>query len=148
MTNSLTPTDDDLRMACIKDNPTLANIELQKVHKQIRSAKEISEMVKSFSDLNLDTDRYGGRNITSPGQFQGEYVYLPWFYGRYLNGDGEVVETTYTDGSTCEYIKMDVSDLARTIFPELDLTTVIGHTVKRETISFFETDHGFIIEYC
>ena len=122
--------------------------QMEEILAEVQDAKDIPEMVKSFSDLNLSTDRYGGRTIASPGKFESEYAYLPWFYSRYLNGEGEVVETTYTDGSTVEHIKMNVSAVERAVFPELNLTTIIGHTVVRETISFFETEHGFVIEYC
>lgn len=68
--------------------------------------------------------------IVSPGKFEGEMVYLPFFWEMFLDGaadndDGKVIS-----------IKIEPKD--REMFPELG--------TRQKRVRFYETDQGFVTE--
>lgn len=78
-------------------------------------------------DVTDDYDVKDGR-ITSPGKFEGEAIYAPYFYNEYLNGGAE------DEG---DRLAFDVTAEDRAEFPELK-------GVKRVFLQ--EDGNGFI--YC
>jgi hypothetical protein len=78
-------------------------------------------------DVTSDYDIKDGR-ISSPGKFEGEAVYAPYFYDAYLNGMAD------DEG---DRLVFDVTAEDRREFPELK-------NVKRVFLS--EDDNGFV--YC
>jgi hypothetical protein len=78
-------------------------------------------------------DAYGepsaGGTIQRPGKFEGEMIYLPTFYDRYLEGfcddDGKI-------------ITVDITAADRIEFPELG--------ESRRVVKFYQDDQGFVCE--
>ena len=70
----------------------------------------------------------GGR-IQSPGKFEGEMLYAPYFWDAYLNG--------WADSDDGEVLTFDVTDDDRREFPEL---------AEIKAIDLINTDQGFV--YC
>lgn len=72
--------------------------------------------------------------IRSPGNFEGEMLYAPYFYDMVMHGCGEEIYDDYTDELL--YTRVDVDDDARAEFPELypDTTAVL----------VYESDEGFV----
>jgi hypothetical protein len=79
-------------------------------------------------EIERDYNVVDGR-ICSPGKFEGEMVYAPFYYQAMLEGMAD-----HDDGP--EY-GFDVSPEDRREFPELG---------DREKISFYERDDGFVCE--
>ena len=69
-----------------------------------------------------------GAVIVSPGQFEGEMVYVPYFWDAYLNG--------MADEDDGEYLTFNVAADDRAEFPELaDVSRVV----------LYQRDDGFVI---
>ncbi len=75
-----------------------------------------------------DTDAHG--RITSPGQFEGEMVYLPHFWSIYLNG--------CADRDNGQLLGFDIKPEDCQEFPELGK--------HRRTVRIHQRDDGFICE--
>lgn len=69
--------------------------------------------------------------IQSPGKFEEEKLYVPYFWNRFL--DDKTVPAVRTDGR----IQFTVTDTDRTQFPELK---------KRKAVTLVETDDGCVCE--
>lgn len=70
--------------------------------------------------------------ITSPGKFEGEAIFAPYYYDKYMNGESDVIY----EGDVF-FSVFDVTDEDRKEFPNyLDDT---------KQVRFYETDLGFII---
>lgn len=67
--------------------------------------------------------------IRSPGQFEGEAVYVPYFWEAYLNG--------CADRDDGRILGFDVTADDRIIFPELK---------GRKTVKLYQRDDGFVCE--
>ncbi len=67
--------------------------------------------------------------IRSPGKFEGEARYVPYFWDVYLNGCAD-----RDDGTVLGF---DVSKEDKVRFPELK---------RRRTVKLIERDDGFVIE--
>ena len=67
--------------------------------------------------------------ITSPGKFEGEALYVPYFWDLFLNGDGD-------SGDEGELI-FTITPEDREQFPELG---------RRTTVTLIEDDNGFVCE--
>ena len=65
--------------------------------------------------------------IRSPGKFEGEPVYVPYFWDAYLEG--------FADEDDGEVLTFRVTAEDRAEFPELDGVT---------TVRLWETDQGFV----
>ena len=68
-------------------------------------------------------------DVTHPGKFEGENIYVPYFWGQYLEGaydrdDGDILE-------------FDVTEDDIRLFPEL---------ASRKVVAIMERDDGFVIE--
>lgn len=76
-------------------------------------------------------EQYQAENgiIRTPGRFEGEMLYVPHFWGIFLEGFAD-----RDDGRTVEF---DVTDEDRQEFPELK---------GRRTIRLFQREDGFVIE--
>jgi hypothetical protein len=72
-------------------------------------------------------------NITNPGKFEGEKIYVPYFWELNLNGEGEYSEKT--ENSFC--VQVD-SEIDFELFPEIDR--------KKVEIVMQESSDGFITE--
>jgi|TARA_Y100000310_G_scaffold290034_1_gene316896 hypothetical protein len=72
--------------------------------------------------------------IRSPGKFEGERVYTPYYWGFVLDGGGE---TIYDNDTAVEKFTVDKTD--RELFPELVED-------RAETVYIWENDVGFV--YC
>jgi hypothetical protein len=67
--------------------------------------------------------------IRSPGKFEGEMIYVPYFWDAYLNGNAD-----RDDGNVIGF-DIDANDKAQ--FPELK---------KRRTVKLYQRDDGFVVE--
>jgi hypothetical protein len=67
--------------------------------------------------------------ITSPGQFEGEAIYVPHFWDIFLNGFAD-----RDDGNTLGF---DVTQEDKQEFPELK---------RRRTVKLYQRDDGFVCE--
>ncbi len=67
--------------------------------------------------------------IRTPGKFQGEALYVPYFWDAFLNG--------CADRDNGQVLGFDVTDDDKKEFPELR---------KRRTVKLVETDQGFVLE--
>lgn len=65
--------------------------------------------------------------IESPGKFEGEMIYVPYFWDMGLDG--------FADSDDGEVFEFAVSDAEREIFPELE---------GAEMIELYESDSGFV----
>jgi len=88
---------------------------------------------------DYDVDDLG--TIRSPGKFEGEPVYAPYFWEVLLNGDGT---PTYDDSGN-EWTLISVNDEERAEFPELRNAQNIALTVNNEGFIFTveDTDPAF-----
>ena len=80
--------------------------------------------------------------INSPGKFEGEYIFAPYFYDKYLNGEGEdIYEELYkfSGYSSAESFisAFNVTDEDRREFP--------GLLDDTDRVRLFETESGFVI---
>ena len=67
--------------------------------------------------------------ISSPGMFEGEAIYVPYFWDAYLNG--------FSDRDDGRVLGFDVSPEDKAIFPELK---------RRRTVKLYQRDDGFVCE--
>lgn len=67
--------------------------------------------------------------IKSPGKFEGEMLYVPYFWDAFLNG--------FADRDNGKIIGFDVTKEDKEEFPELK---------KHRTVRLQETDQGFVVE--
>ena len=67
--------------------------------------------------------------IRSPGKFEGEMVYVPYFWDIYLNG--------FADRDDGRVLGFDLSPEDKQIFPELK---------GRRTVRLVEREDGFVCE--
>jgi len=67
--------------------------------------------------------------INHPGKFEGEAIYVPYFWEAFLNG--------FADRDDGTVLGFDVSAEDHDMFPELK---------GRHTVKLIETDHGFVSE--
>ena len=65
--------------------------------------------------------------IRSPGKFEGEMIYMPYYYGVYLEGGAD---------EDNDVIKVEITDEDRIIFPEL--------SKRKKYIKFVITEQGFV----
>jgi hypothetical protein len=79
-------------------------------------------------EIELDYSVHNGR-ICSPGKFEGEMVYVPYFWEAYLNGMAD-----RDDGRTLGF---DLTVEDKREFPELK---------GRRTVKLFQRDDGFVVE--
>lgn len=70
--------------------------------------------------------------IVSPGKFEGEAIYMPYFFDLFLDGVYDLI----LDGDDGEIIKFKVCDEDKKEFPELN-------GVK--SVAFRVTDFGFVV---
>lgn len=68
--------------------------------------------------------------ITSPGQFEGQMIYVPHFWEAYLNGCAD-----RDDGTVLGF---DITKEDRAKYPEIP--------ARKRTIRLMQTDSGFVIE--
>lgn len=67
--------------------------------------------------------------ITSPGKFEGEMIYVPYFWGSYLDG--------LADRDHNGILGFDLTQEDKELFPELK---------HRRTINLYENEQGFVSE--
>lgn len=67
--------------------------------------------------------------ITSPGKFEGEAIYVPYFWDAYLNGCAD-----RDDGTVLGF---DVTKEDKVMFPELK---------RKRTVKLIQRDDGFVVE--
>jgi len=79
--------------------------------------------------MTITNDGYEVKNgiIRSPGRFEGEPTYAPYFYDATLNGEGDTDESEVTT--------FEINETDRKLFPELK-------DVK--TIYLWQSDQGFV----
>ena len=80
------------------------------------------------ADIERDYNVVDGR-IRSPGKFEGERVYVPYYYDAFLNGNAD------RDNGTI--LGFDVTPDDKVMFPEL---------MHRRTVKLVEGDDGFVVE--
>jgi hypothetical protein len=91
--------------------------------------QELQRMLNVREEI-LKTYRVNERGIiTSPGQFEGEMYYLPYYWEIYLDGCAD-----RDDGKTLGF---DISPEEKIAFPELR---------RRRTVRLCQLDQGFIVE--
>ena len=69
--------------------------------------------------------------ITSPGKFEGEMCYLPYFYDLSMQGDAEFDDE---DGT----FTVDIQPEDRELFPQL--------AADQESVTMIESESGFVYE--
>lgn len=69
--------------------------------------------------------------IRSPGKFEGEAVYVPYFWDAYLNG--------FADGDDGRVLWFRITPEDRAEFPEIPK--------RKRTIRLYQRDDGFVCEY-
>jgi hypothetical protein len=79
-------------------------------------------------DIENDYTVENGR-IRNPGQFQGEAVYVPYFWDAYLNG--------MADRDNGRVLGFDITADDKEQFPELR---------RRRTVRLVQDDNGFVCE--
>ena len=79
-------------------------------------------------DITNEYSVVNGR-IVSPGKFENEMVYVPYFWDFYLNG--------FADDDDGKTLKFKVSKEDREQFPELK---------GKRTVRLQQTDTGFVVE--
>jgi hypothetical protein len=67
--------------------------------------------------------------ITSPGKFEGEMCYVPYYWEIYLNG--------FADRDDGQVLGFDISAEDKFLFPMLR---------KRRTVKLYARDDGFVVE--
>lgn len=67
--------------------------------------------------------------VKGPGKFEGEAVYVPYFWDAFLNG--------FADRDNGTVLGFDVTAEDKAIFPELK---------HRKTVKLIERDDGFVCE--
>lgn len=75
--------------------------------------------------VNIETGR-----ILSPGKFEGEMLYVPYFWEAYCNGMAD-----RDDGTVLGF---DITPEDRAMFPELGK--------RRRTVKLIERSDGFVME--
>lgn len=75
---------------------------------------------------NIDAES----RITDPGMFEGQKVYVPYFWDVYLNGCAD-----RDDGTVLGF---DITKEDREKYPEIP--------ARKRTIRLMQTDSGFVIE--
>jgi hypothetical protein len=80
-----------------------------------------------MSNYSYTIDEHG--IIRSPGKFEGEQSYVPYFWDIFLNGGAD-----RDDGRVLGF---DVTAEDKALFPKLR---------KRRTVKLYERDDGFVIE--
>lgn len=68
--------------------------------------------------------------ITSPGKFEGELAYLPYYYELYLHG--------FVDNDDGNIVTIKITTEDRKLFPEIPK--------RKRVIKFIVTKFGFVIE--
>lgn len=79
--------------------------------------------------MNNDTYEIENGRITSPGKFEGEQSYVPYFWEAYLNG--------CADRDDGRVLGFDVTAEDKALFPALK---------KRRTVRLIEDSQGFVRE--
>ncbi len=74
-----------------------------------------------------NVDEHG--RIRRPGKFEGEMLYVPYFWDVFLNG--------FADRDDGKVIGFDLTKEDKLLFPELK---------KKRTLRLTETDQGFVVE--
>jgi hypothetical protein len=77
-------------------------------------------------EYNVDT---AGR-IRRPGKFEGERLYVPYFWDLFLEGGAD-----FDNGKVFGFY---LNDADRALFPELGK--------RRRTVELFQRDNGFVVE--
>lgn len=67
--------------------------------------------------------------IRNPGKFEGERIYVPYFWDAFLNG--------MADRDNGKVIGFDVTAEDKAMFPELK---------RRHTVKLYQRDDGFVCE--
>jgi len=85
-------------------------------------------------ELDAAFDTYPGTDtIRSPGKFEGECLYVPYFWGIMLDGGAD--DEDEDEGVPIAIFDVNADDVAQ--FPEL---------ADRETVALWEDDQGFVHE--
>lgn len=77
---------------------------------------------------NYTVDKRG--IILSPGKFEGEMLYVPFFWNAFLEG--------FADRDNGKVIGFDITADDRAMFPEL--------SKRKRTIRLIEREDGFVVE--
>ena len=88
----------------------------------------LEEITVSIPDMGEFRVRHN--HITNPGRFEGENIYIPYFWSAYLNG--------CADSDDGRVLRFKVTKEDRQLFP--------GMLNRRRAISLIETDQGFVCE--
>jgi len=78
-------------------------------------------------NLEFKTDTRG--RILSPGKFEGEMIYVPYYWEAYLNG--------FADRDNGTILGFDVTPEDKVMFPMLK---------RRRTVNLYQRDDGFVCE--
>jgi len=89
---------------------------------------EVAAIQKKREEIEKGYRVQDGR-IRSPGKFEGEMSYVPYFWGTFLDGGA--------DDDTDDVLSFKVTPEERAAFPE------IGDT---KTVRLRERDDGFVVE--
>jgi hypothetical protein len=84
-------------------------------------------MTRAQIELDYTVDDHG--RINSPGKFEGEMVYMPYFWDAYLDG--------FADDDDGETLSFNITPEDREQFPELGC---------RRTLQLYVRDDGFVCE--
>lgn len=85
---------------------------------------------KTSNDVRRDFDVSPGGRITTPGMFEGEMVWVPFYWGVYLDG--------YADRDDGEILGFDIAKGEHEAFPEMPK--------RKRTVRLYQRDDGFVCE--
>lgn len=88
---------------------------------------DLSKRNQILADFDIED---GIGTINTPGKFEGEMLYVPYFWDMVMDGGGD---TQYDGDTPIDYFEVTTDDIR--LFPELDGT-------KR--IAVWESDSGFV----
>jgi hypothetical protein len=89
---------------------------------------EVAEIQKKRQEIEKEYRMQDGR-IRSPGKFEGEMVYVVFYWNSFLDGGA--------DDDTDDVLSFNVTPEERSAFPELG---------KAKTVRLREREDGFVVE--
>ena len=114
-------------MALAGINPhRLGKVKKRNITKETLRLRKIGYQVMMDSILQIDKEK----TIISPGKFEGEKYYVPYYYDLYLDG-------AYDEITEAKEIMFKIDQDDKEMFPEL---------LHVDSLYLFQDDQGFI--YC
>lgn len=128
------------------DREILAAMTIAEMRQYRDDLESVVELIKGYSPTGLEvraTSTGTQYFIKRPGKFEGEPLYIEWFYGKSLDGgaDHEIdmsEPSSEDEGESCGLMAsiFDVTPTDVALWPEL---------AGRKYVGFWQRDDGFIV---